>query len=631
MNPKNLSFAELGLNEAALKALNQLGYETPSPIQAACIPPLLGQEDLLGQAQTGTGKTAAFALPFLEKIDLQNRKPQWLTLTPTRELSIQVAEAYQAYARFLPDFHVMPLYGGQNISVQLKKLKNGAQAVVGTPGRIMDHLRRGSLNLESVRFIVLDEADEMLKMGFLDDVDWILEHLPPERQTALFSATMSESVLRVARRHLRNPLEIKIKTESVAVAAVEQTYIEVSGLHKLDMLTRILETEDMESCLIFVRTKKETEELAEKLRARGFETGALNGDMKQADRERTISALKSGKLDIVAATDVAARGLDVERISHVINYDIPHDVEAYVHRIGRTGRAGRSGKAILFVAPREKRMLKYLENAVRKPMERMRLPSREAVTNRRIEKFQQEIRNIIDTEDLTFCRDVVARMGQEEDMSALQIASALTFIAQKKRPLRLLEETGPRESGSRETRSRESGPRETRSRDTRPRESRTREPGSRDTRPRDSKTRSEESPNGRRTAPERDSAVKDLGMVRYRLDAGFDHGTTAADIVGAIANEAGIESRYFGAIDIHADHSFVELPEGMPREIFQMLKKTRLRERPMDIRQVEKSGGPVGRPPAKKSMTPPKKGNKSRKKSKLPGKATKKHKVKNIK
>ena len=360
MNSSVTGFGQLALAGPVLQALQEIGYESPSPIQAESIPPLLEGRDLFGQAQTGTGKTAAFALPLLSRIDLDMKQPQVLVLTPTRELAIQVAEAFQAYARHLKGFHVLPIYGGQSMDTQLRQLRRGVHVVIGTPGRIMDHLRRKSLVLDTLRTLVLDEADEMLRMGFIDDVEWILEHTPAERQTALFSATMPDAIRRVAQKHLRDPREVRIKSGTTTVSTTKQRYWQVSGLHKLDALTRILEVEDFDAVLIFVRTKTETVSLAEKLEARGFAAAALNGDMNQALRERTVEQLKNEKLDIVVATDVAARGLDVQRISLVFNYDIPCDTESYVHRIGRTGRAGRPGSAILFVSPREMRMLRAI-------------------------------------------------------------------------------------------------------------------------------------------------------------------------------------------------------------------------------------------------------------------------------
>ena len=366
MTDTPLSFDTLELSPEILQTVQELGYETPSPIQAASIPHLLAGRDLLGQAQTGTGKTAAFALPILQRIDVTRRVPQALVLAPTRELAIQVAEAFQTYARHLEGFHILPVYGGQGMGQQLRQLARGVHVIVGTPGRVMDHLRRETLNLDHLQTLVLDEADEMLRMGFIEDVDWILDHTPDTRQTALFSATMPAPIKKIADRHLREPAEIKIQSKTSTVEAINQQFWLVSGLQKLEALTRILDAGDIDAMLIFVRTKTETVELAEKLEARGYEAAALNGDMTQVLREKVIDRLKKGSLDIVIATDVAARGLDVDRITHVVNYDIPYDTETYVHRIGRTGRAGRKGTAILFVAPRERRMLRAIEQATRR-------------------------------------------------------------------------------------------------------------------------------------------------------------------------------------------------------------------------------------------------------------------------
>ncbi|MHB8744898.1 MAG: DEAD/DEAH box helicase, partial [Gammaproteobacteria bacterium] len=395
-----ITFAQLALAPAVLKAVEAVGYEAPSPIQAQAIPPLLEGRDLLGQAQTGTGKTAAFALPLLSRLDLALKQPQILVLTPTRELAIQVAEAMQTYARHLQDFHVLPVYGGQGMDTQLRMLRRGVHAVVGTPGRIQDHLRRGTLKLDRLAALVIDEADEMLRMGFIDDVEQILEHTPGEKQVALFSATMPPVIQRVARKYLRDPVEIRIQSKTSTVDTITQRYWQVTGVHKLDALTRMLEVEEFDGMLIFVRTKSATVELAEKLEARGFSCGALNGDMTQVLRERTVDRLKKGTLDIVVATDVAARGLDVERISHVVNYDIPNDTESYVHRIGRTGRAGRKGVAILFVAPREKRMLRAIETATRQPITPMQLPSHADIADHRIAQFKQTISAAIESQEL---------------------------------------------------------------------------------------------------------------------------------------------------------------------------------------------------------------------------------------
>jgi len=551
-------FEELALSPVLLQTLKEVGYEAPSPIQAACIPHLLAGHDLIGQAQTGTGKTAAFALPLLERLDLANHQPQVLVLTPTRELAIQVSEAFQNYARHLPDFHVLPIYGGQSMTVQLRHLRRGAHVVVGTPGRVMDHLRRETLSLDSLRSVVLDEADEMLRMGFIDDVDWILERTPPERQIALFSATMPEPIRRVAHRHLRNPQEVKIQTRTATVATVDQRYWQVSGLHKLDALNRILEVEDMDAALVFVRTKTAATELAERLEARGYSCGSLHGDMTQALRERTVEQLKNNAVDIVVATDVAARGLDVQRISHVINYDIPYDAEAYIHRIGRTGRAGRAGVAILFVAPREMRMLRVIEKATRQPITPMQPPTQAVIAGHRLNRFKQKILDTLAAQELGFFREVVSQIEQEQDLSAQDIAAALAYLMQRERPLQAPEVSNVKTTApkpSEETRNYADAP----------------------SRPPQRRERSKE--------------AVDFEAMRYRLEVGHQHGATPQNIVGAIANEAGIDSRYIGRIEIHDDYSTVDLPAGMSAEIFEHLKKVRVRQQPLNISRIADGGG----------------------------------------
>ena len=551
-----VSFAALGLDERLLRALAEVGYETPSPIQQACIPPLLEGHDLLGEAQTGTGKTAAFALPLLARLDLQRLEPQLLVLTPTRELSIQVAEALQRYAKHLPGFHVLPVYGGQSYSLQLRPLRRGVHAVVGTPGRIMDHIERGTLKLDTLRALVLDEADEMLRMGFIEAVEWILEHTPAERQTALFSATMAEPIRRVARTHLREPVEVKIRAATRTVASVSQYFWQASGMHKLDALTRILEADEaLDAALVFVRTKTATAELAERLEARGHAAAALNGDMSQALRERVIEQLKGGELDIVVATDVAARGIDVARVSHVINYDIPYDIEAYVHRIGRTGRAGRSGTAILFVAPREMRMLRTIERVTRQPIEPLRLPSMEAVTSRRISGFRKRVEAVLEEVSLEFYTDVLANLQQECAEDPARIAAALLFLAQQDKPLL----PAGREPSQR------SGPRE--------------EPAG-DARPPTPKAKPARA--GRAPVPE-PTELSDKPAV-YRIAVGHAHEATPREIVGAIANESGIGSSHIGRIELREDYSLVELPENLPRALLSVLAKTRVRQTPLAIR-----------------------------------------------
>lgn len=430
-----LSFDGFAIKASILRAIKQIGYDTPTQIQTQAIPHLLEGYDLVGQAQTGTGKTAAFAIPILNRLNLARKEPQALVLVPTRELAIQVAEAFQDYAKYLEGFHILPLYGGQSMGNQLRQLKRGVHIIVGTPGRIMDHLRRKSLVLDKLMTVVLDEADEMLKMGFIEDVEWILKQVPEKRQTALFSATMPNSVRNIASRHLTDPQDIKIKGKTTTLPAINQRYWFVSGLHKLDALTRMLEAEESDATIIFARTKIATEELAKKLGARGYAAAALNGDMPQALREKVVDQLKRNALDIIVATDVAARGLDVKRISHVVNYDIPYDTGSYIHRIGRTGRAGRTGTATLFVAPRERRMLEAIKRATGQPIHEMRLPTPQQIMDRRIEQFKQRMIRTLEKENLADFRHLIQQWVQQEGLSALDIAAALTYSMQGERPL----------------------------------------------------------------------------------------------------------------------------------------------------------------------------------------------------
>jgi ATP-dependent RNA helicase DeaD len=564
-------FDALGLAAPVLAAVKEVGYESPTPIQLAAIGPLLEGRDLLGQAQTGTGKTAAFALPLLSRLDLSLAQPQVLVLTPTRELAIQVAEAMQTYARHLKGFHVLPVYGGQGMDFQLRQLRRGVHAVVGTPGRIQDHLRRRTLKLDRLRTVVIDEADEMLRMGFIDDVEEILQQMPEEKQVALFSATLPDRVRKIVRSHLSDPVEIKIKAKTVTVEAVTQRFVEVGGMDKLDALTRILEIEDFDAMLIFVRTRSATAELAEKLEARGLASAALSGDMTQALRERTVERLKSGKLDIVVATDVAARGLDVERISHVVNYDIPHDVEGYIHRIGRTGRAGRKGQAILFVTPRERRMLAAIERATRQKIEPMRPPTHKDVAERRAVQFKQTITDVLGSQDLQFFSQLIAGYEQEHDKPAREIAAALAYLTQKDRPLRPPVEKPDKAPNVLRRSSAEFA------------------------------ARGSKAPRRGERSPMRDGPPP-KGVVRYRIAVGHEHGVQPSNIVGAIANEAGIDSEHIGLIKIFDGYSTVDLPEGMPTETFKQLQKAWVCGQKLAIRVEsggkEREGPPKTRPHA---------------------------------
>ncbi|PKY11771.1 ATP-dependent RNA helicase [Acidithiobacillus marinus] len=559
----DLRFIDFALAEPLQKAVAEIGYEQPSPIQAQSIPPLLEGRDVIGLAQTGTGKTAAFALPLLSRVDISLRVPQLLVLAPTRELAIQVAEAMQGYAKFLPGFHVLPIYGGQSMGLQLKQLQRGVHVVVGTPGRIQDHLRRKTLQLAQLQAVVLDEADEMLRMGFIDAVEDILQHTPDGRQVALFSATMPEAIRRIAKTYLKNPLEIRIKSATTTVATIRQRYWQVSGTHKLDALTRILEVEDSNAWIVFVRTKTATVELAERLEARGYACGALNGDLSQALREQTIERLKSGALDIVIATDVAARGLDVERITHVINYDIPNDTEAYVHRIGRTGRAGRTGDAILFVAPRERHLLRAIERATGQTITAMHLPSIADVADRRMTQFKEQLSEVLNAEDLSVFESLIADFQQEHDVGLSEIAAALAYMVQKERPLIPVEEP------TRPMRTESSG-------SGRPASGRRQGDNERPLRNDRGANRTPRKPLG-----------DDLPMRRFRLDVGEDHGAQIKNIVGAIANEAGIPSRHIRKVEIHGDYSTLELPADTPAAALQHLQKVWVAGRPLQIAPQE--------------------------------------------
>jgi ATP-dependent RNA helicase DeaD len=563
--PAATTFRDLSLSEAVIKALDEVGYESPTPIQAATIPHLLAGSDLLGQAQTGTGKTAAFALPILSRIDVHEQSPQALVLVPTRELAIQVAEAFQRYASHLKGFHVVPIYGGQSYTPQLHSLRRGVHVVVGTPGRIMDHIKRETLQLSTLKYFVLDEADEMLRMGFIDDVEWILEQAPKQRQIALFSATLPSAVRRIAQNHLHKPAEVTIKSKTSTASKIRQRYWMVSGVHKLDALTRILEAEPFDGMLVFTRTKVATEELADRLEARGFAVEALNGDIVQAQRERTIARLKSGQIDIVVATDVAARGLDVERVSHVVNYDVPHDSESYVHRIGRTGRAGRSGEAILFIAPRERNMLRVIERATRQPITPMELPTVEDVNEQRVARFNERITAALAAGESEMFRSLIERYESEHNVPAVEIAAALASIAQGKKPLLLDAES--------------------------PKQERSEEPPRRPTREPVARTKHEPAHRAPAKASEerRHRAHADIGMETYRIEVGHVHGVQPGNIVGAIANEAGLEGKQIGRVAIRDDHSFVDLPGGMPKEILQELRKVRVAGQKLQISRALKA------------------------------------------
>ena len=541
-------FTDLGLDGRVLAALTEIGYEKPSPIQAETIPLLLAGRDVVGLAQTGTGKTAAFALPALSHLaelsDLEgtSKDTQVLVLAPTRELALQVAEAFTSYAKHMDGFTVLPVYGGSPYGPQLNALRRGAQVVVGTPGRVIDHLKRGSLDLSKLQHLVLDEADEMLRMGFAEDVEQILAETPESKQVALFSATMPKTIRKIAEVYLKEPVEVRVKSKTTTAANIRQRFMQVMHSHKLEAMTRVLEVEEYDGVIVFVRTKKETEELAEKLKARGFQAAAINGDIAQNQRERTVEALREGRVDILVATDVAARGLDVERISLVVNYDIPHDTESYVHRIGRTGRAGREGEAILFMTPREKYLLRAIEKATRQQVQQMHMPSADDVNQTRVDKMAQQITETLESEDLTLFKDLVEKYVEKNDVPAEDVAAAIAFIAQDGRPL-FVEELPERPAR---------------------------------------KQREERGERGARGRGPR----SDEGLRTYKIQVGHDQRVNPGAIVGALTNEGGLTGSQVGNIDIRGGFSLVDLPEGIDLGALQHIE---INGKPIDI-AVDRGG-----------------------------------------
>ncbi len=553
-------FSDLNLPPALLQAVQEMGYESPLPIQAACIPPLLEGRDVLGLAQTGTGKTAAFALPLLARIDLEQPYPQVLVLAPTRELAIQVAESFQAYARHLPGFHVCPIYGGQRYSFQFNMLRRGPQVIVGTPGRILDHLDRGTLNLDGVETIVLDEADEMLRMGFVDDVEAIMALAPQERQLALFSATMPPRIKRICTRHLNDPVEVRIEAQTVTADNIEQFYVVVPQSAKFEALTRLLESESYDGLLIFTRTRLETTELTEKLSARGYDVAALNGDMDQRARERTVRRLKNGQVDLMVATDVAARGLDVDRISLVINYDLPGDSEAYVHRIGRTGRAGRKGKALLFLNPRERHILKSIERVTRQTLEPLPMPSHDEITARRVDKFKDKLATVMAEQRQDFFENLSFELMEALNIDVLQLAAGALCLAQQDNPLRADKTPALQQARWEEQPARNRG-------------------------------RGQGRGEGRGEGRNGPAA----NMALFRIEVGSEDGLEVRNIVGAIANEAGIRNRFIGQVRIHPRYSTVELPDDLPEGIIAQLKSVYVAGKAMRLSRASGDGGaPAG-------------------------------------
>ena len=554
-----VTFADMGLAPAVAKAVRAVGYEVPSAIQAATIPLVLEGRDVVGLAQTGTGKTAAFALPILSLIDPSVKSPQALILAPTRELALQVAEACVTYSAGMPQVNVLPIYGGQAYGIQLSGLRRGAQIIVGTPGRVIDHLKKGTLDLSGLRHLVLDEADEMLAMGFQEDVERILSDTPESTQVALFSATMPSAIRRISQKYLTDPTEVKVASKTSTAPTIQQRYVLVNHRDKLDALTRILEVEDFDAMIMFVRTKSATEELAERLRARGFSAAPINGDIPQNLRERTIEALKDGRTDILVATDVAARGLDVPRISHVVNYDIPHDTESYIHRIGRTGRAGRSGHALLFVTPRERRLLSQIERATRQPLTEIQLPSVDDVNEMRMAKFAQSITESLDDPNIALFRRLVEEYASEHSVSMADIAAALATQSRNSDEFLMREPERPQRRERQDDRGGDRRDRPARNFSDGPRPSRS----------------------GR-------------DMAQYRIAVGKRNNVKPGSIMGALANEAGLSGGDIGRISIRFDHSIVELPAGLPSDQLESMKGIRVGGAEIDIRPD--SGAPAGRP-----------------------------------
>lgn len=565
-----VAFSDLGLSPAILQALQEIGYESPSPIQSGSIPPLLEGRDLLGQAQTGTGKTAAFALPLLQRVDTSKQHPQLLILAPTRELALQVATACEQFAKHMSGLRILSIYGGQGYDSQLRGLRRGVQVVIGTPGRVIDHVKRGTLELDRLQTLVLDEADEMLRMGFIDDVEWILQHTPPQRQIALFSATMPNQIRHIAERHLQDPALIKIAAKTATASTIRQRVWTVRGMSKIMALKRLLEFETYEAALIFVRTKTATEELAEQLTEAGFPAAALHGDIAQPQRERIVAKLKNGQLDVVIATDVVARGLDVERITHVINYDIPHDVESYIHRIGRTGRAGREGDAILFVAPRERRLLQQIERTTHKSLEPLELPKAKQINERRINQLKAQLVELADSEKAAPFAEIIESLVNETEMTGKQVAAAALALNYQNKPF-LMDEREPAYTPARERHDRnDRGDRNNRSRG------------------------------------DRQSQRPASGMDRFWIGVGYSHGVKPGNIVGAIANEAGLESKNIGRINIRDDFSTVDLPSGLSKDLLSTLKRTRICGQKLEIRPWSDNPGRRnfhGKKPASKAAS----------------------------
>ena len=540
-------FKDLPLSKDVLTAVEKSGYEFPTAVQEQIIPHMLDGRDVMAQSQTGSGKTAAFALPILSRIDTRTKAPHVLVLAPTRELAIQVAESFDKYAANIPRFSSVAIYGGQDYEVQFRKLRRGVQVVVGTPGRVIDHIKRGTLDLSKLNTLVLDEADEMLNMGFLDDVEYVLAKTPGNRQVTLFSATFNNDIKKIAKRYLTDPVQIKIQRNTITADSIRQRAIICSNRDKIDLLIQMLEVEETDGVLVFTRTKDATIQVAEQLNRAGLKVAALNGDMPQKTRERTIDRLKSERLDIVVATDVAARGLDVTRVSHVFNYDFPEGSEPYIHRVGRTGRAGRKGEAIIFVTHSQRGKLRMIERATKKTIEIVDPPSAKHLNAMRVKKLRDTISKTITEADLGRFQKLIETHAEETGESMENIAAALAFIGQRGN------EFFQTDRPKRQRRERED--RDDRGRDREPR-------GRRESRP-----------------PEE-------GMTRYRIEVGRRDGVKPGNIVGAVANEAGIEGKSIGPIQIYGAHTTIDLPSGMPDDVREILQDVRVVGRELRIREA---------------------------------------------
>ena len=566
-NDAQQAFADLPLRDEVKQAVETAGYETATPIQAQIIPHMIEGRDVLAQSQTGTGKTAAFALPILSTIDLSKseRRPTVLVLAPTRELAIQVAKSFSTYASCLPDFKVAAIYGGQDYEPQLKQLRRGVNAVVGTPGRVIDHIKRGTLDLSQIQCLVLDEADEMLNMGFQEDVEFVLSHTPDNRQVALFSATLPGPIRKISNQYLNDPAKITIKSEQATADSIRQRAMFMVPRHKVTMLKLILEIEETDGVIVFTKTKDATMAVADKLVRDGVSAVALNGDMPQKVRERTIEQLKEGKLDVLVATDVAARGLDVSRVSHVINFDLPHDVESYIHRIGRTGRAGRNGEAIIFLTPAQRGKLRTIERVTKQTIDVIEPPTADEINAKRVERFKQRITEVTGARDLTMFKELIADYANESGKPMDMIAAALAQIAQQGRPF-LLKELPLREHPAR------------------------------------LRNQSDDSTGGKPKHRKKRLGPPESGMQRYRIEVGRRDGAMPGSIVGAVANEASIDGQSIGPIQIHESFSTIDLPAGMPADIQDILSKTRVAGRQLKIKLDR--GAPEARPYRGKSKGP---------------------------